>query len=151
MVRLILGVFLFGAVIFLSGCSVIDDFLIVNDSDASLKVGLKWKEGLLTPLRIFTFDRFNGRKFERLEPLSDVAMGFAEERDEILVTLQPRQALHVHRVREWSQEHIRKMVDSDYRIYEIDLNGSKGNVRLTGEQTWFQFQRLDNGYFLVYR
>lgn len=137
-----------------TGCSTIDDFFVVNSSDSVLEVSVKWRENLYSGLRRYKFERFDGKRFERLEmanAFSPEEIGVAEEKNEIRVLLEPREILRVHGVLNESRESIAKAVDSSFRIEFLSLKGKRGTVELTGDQVWYQFHEMDQGYFLVYR
>lgn len=148
MKRIFLALLVSVSAILMSGCSTVEYFMIVNESDAPLEIVLKWKDGLKGPLRKHSYVGFNGRKFDRLEPLDDMKAG---DKNEIRIMLDPKQAISVHSIYQWPREAIRRLVDSDYRVYQIDLKGAKGEMHLSGEQAWFQFREMDQGYFLIYR
>ncbi|HNQ15054.1 MAG TPA: hypothetical protein PKM58_05790 [Pyrinomonadaceae bacterium] len=148
MTRIFLVLLISAFVLSLTACSVRYDFMIVNETDAPLEIGLKWNDVLKVPLRTYSYLSFDGKKFEQLELIHTSDVG---EKQEIRVVLEPKQALSVHSIDEWPREAIRRMVDSEYRIYQIDLKGSKGEIHLSGEQTWNQFREMDGGYFLIYR
>ncbi len=137
-----------------SGCSTIENFYVVNGSDSPLEVSVKWRANLYSGLGKYKSASFDGKRFEKLESLpafSEEEIVAAETKNEIVVVLQPREMLRVHGVLNKSKEQIAKGIDDSFHIEYLGLKGKKGNMELSGEQTWFQFREMDQGYFIIYR
>ncbi len=137
-----------------SGCSTVEDFFVVNSSDSKIEVSVKWRDNLYSGLQKYKFERFDGKKFERIElgsAFTSEEIGKAEEKNEILVVLQPREMLRVHGVLNKSREEIANKVDESFHIEYLSLKGTKGNIEMSGEQAWYQFRELGQGHFIIYR
>lgn len=154
MKRLVLLSLILCSIMLLSGCSYVDDFIIVNNSNGVIEIEYKWKENLhLTPYK-FRFERFDGKTFDKIEVIGGFTkeeIDFAEERNTFRISLEPKQALRIHAINNFEDKSFDTKVDESFRVNFLSLKGINGSIELTGDQVWFQFRKMDRGYFIDYK
>jgi len=154
MKRIVLLSLILCSIILLSGCSYVDDFIIVNNSNGVIEIEYKWKEELHSSPYKFRFERFDGKTFNKLETIDSFTkeqIDSAEEKNIFQISLEPKQALRIHAISNFEDKDFDTKVDTSFRINFLSLKGINGSIELTGDQVWFQFRKMDKGYFINYK
>ena len=140
--------------VILSGCSYSYDFIVANDSGEVLEVDLKWNKELYSSPYKFKFEKISVNAVEKLEAVG----GFTKEENDaaeqintLHVSLEPKQALRIHKVTNRDNKKFDVEVDNTFQINFLSLKGKSGTIELTGSQVWFQFRSIGAGYFIVYK
>lgn len=138
--------------IFLPGCSYGYDFIIANVSDGVLEIELKWKENLYSTPYKFKFETFDGKTFEKLEAIDGFTkeeIEAAEEKNSFKISLEPKQALRIHTM--INEERDDNKLNESFHINYLNLKGKRGIIEMTNEQIWFQFRKINQDYFIIYK
>ena len=154
MKRIVLLSLILCSIILLSGCSYVDDFIIVNNSNGVIEIEYKWKENLYSTPYKFRFERFDGETFNKLEAIDGFTkeqIDSAEEKNIFRISLEPKQALRIHAISNFEDKDFDTKVDESFRINFLSLKGINGSIELMDDQVWFQFRKMDKGYFIIYK
>jgi hypothetical protein len=137
----------------LSGCSYSHEFFIINNSNDVLEIEYKWSENLYSTPYKFRFAGFDGSTVDKLETIDGFTkeeIDSAEERNLFRISLEPRQALRIHSITNEEIKNFDTKVHETFRINFLSLKGKSGSIELTDDQVWFQFRKMNRGYFISY-
>ena len=155
MKKLILIIFVFCSIIFLSGCSYSTQFYVLNKSESLLKieyvVNLKFKLDTVEHTQtkpyktsLSDWDKWFGSDNEKEVPQSEYE--FDSKLQKVTLKLNPNEVLRI--VIDLSH-------DSEYYEFPLEslhLNGNSGERIYRGEKFYKQFEKKDdNNYFIEYK
>jgi hypothetical protein len=153
MKRKFAAVLLLASALMSSGCSIICEFIVVNDSDAPLEVRYTHKpsamphEGRFQVPGVVGAGRVDdsGKEWRQVPPeryTIDYKTGH------VWVKVLPGEALRVAEITNYSG-HDRQSDDSLFHIDSLSLDGARGSAKYQGRQAMTQFVDTDGGTYVI--
>ncbi|HKR11143.1 MAG TPA: hypothetical protein VJT15_03715 [Pyrinomonadaceae bacterium] len=139
--RLLLMVCLLAACVVLSGCSFTTTFVVVNESNDQIQIRYVLRKPPNSEAQVQLVEAPAIKLVAELEQESEwrvlpaTRFTFAPETGTVMLTLMPKEALRVQRETDGKCVEDNSQRTKWFPIEEINIIGSAGAVRLTGEQT----------------
>ena len=137
----------------LTSCSTAYDVCVVNDTDVPLSLRYQIADGVqfmpnsvgsrLSTPQVLTVKELDSRS-RAWQPIAASSLQFDEASRSVFVTVPARSVVRLTQV-------VNTLSDNDLPLTELELVGSRGEIRLVGSQVRLQFVNVDRDYRLSYR
>ena len=130
----------------LCACSTVEEFIIVNNSNAALKVEYRYKNQNLFfgELRKISADNLMNSVKNWLE-LSTDEYQIDQKTKTVWVTIAPNEALIIEKEVNYLG-HDRE----EFNIERLNLSGINGTLEFEGKQAQTQFEKQENGDYVIF-
>ena len=143
---------LLAMVLALSSCQSIDDFVVINRSDAPVEViytFIRTSSGDVHVEEPRMMEAANLKKTDRTwEPAPSDLYLIEPQAGRVAVRLAPGKALRLNRATNYREDSAE--ADADFGISSLSLTGAKGSIRLEGRQARMLFRYEDKCHVITY-